>query len=237
MRWLLTVILVLSLALGVMACEEEEEGEATATVVEPTATVVEPTATVVEPTATPVEEGVVPEGWERHTTANIQVDLPETWDAFDPTEETLDTVREALATFNPDFAALFEQTVSLELLEFLAFDTESVEFVNNLNLIRQESPLPLTVPAAIAQAETMYSDLGITVLATDSDLTIGGLKAGSIQVSMSFGPYEVREVQYIVLPKPDLFFVLTFSANADDFDALELPFEQMAKSFRVLESR
>jgi len=242
MRCLLAVILVLSLALSATACEEEEQAGATATPAQATATPTEATATPVEPTVTPVEptptpvEAAVPEGWERHTMARFQIDLPQTWDAWDPTQETLDTIVQELGSLNPEFAALFEQTATTAPVEFLAIDTESVEFLDNLNIIRYEGSVPPTVPVAIAELEGYYADLGVTVLATDSDLTIGGEEAGSIQISITLGPYETREVQYFVLLQPNLMYILTFSAGPENFDALEPLFEQMAESFRVLES-
>lgn len=242
MRWLLTVILVLSLALSASACEEEEQTEATATPVEATASPTEATATPVEPTVTPVEptptpaEATVPEGWERHSTVHFQIDLPQTWDVWDPTQETLDAMVEELRSLNPEFAALFEQTATTAPIEFFAFDTESVEFLDNINIIRYEGAVPPTVSVAIDELEDYYADLGVTVLATDSDLTIGGEEAGSIQISMTFGPYEAREVQYFVLLQPDLLYILTFSAGPENFDVLEPLFKQMAESFRVLQS-
>ena len=59
------------------------------------------------PTRTPTP--VVPGEWVRHTTARIQIDLPETWEAWDPSEEALEAILEELSGLDPAFAALVEE--------------------------------------------------------------------------------------------------------------------------------
>jgi hypothetical protein len=212
-----TLVCVAFLGVAAIACGEGEEGPSPPS----------PTPTAV----------LVREGWLRHTTAGFQVDLPKTWDAFDLTEEDFEAIVERLSSWKPAFASLFERVVAPEVYEFFACDSESVDFVNNLSIMRVEEPSPITLPALIMQLEDFLPDVGITVLATDPDLTIGGVEAGSIQASTTFGPYDVRQVQYIVRAKPDLWFGLMLSASADDFDALEPVFGEIAESFRVLELR
>jgi hypothetical protein len=223
-RWVLAAAALIAAFLLATACagqEEEQEGGAT--------------ITPVNLTATPVE-AVLPEGWERHTTANIQVDLPETWDAWELTEETFEAVREVLRNVNPAFASQVEKTLSPEVSEFFAYDTESEEYITNLTVVRQELPFPTTVPAAIAELESLLSSWGLTVLATDSDLTIGGLNAGKITVSMAFDSDEVTQAQYMVQLKPNVVWGLMISAHSDDFDTLEPLFDAIAETFRILES-
>lgn len=237
MRWsaLLVLPAVLVLAAGAVACGGG--GGTPPASPTPMEAAASPTPA---PTATPAPSptplgGAVPEGSQRHTTANIQIDLPQTWDTFDPTEETVDAILEAVRNLNPEFASVAEQGLMQVGTEIFAFDTESVEFLNNLRVARGESPLPATVPMLLFQIESQLADLGISVLSTDSALTIGGLQTGRIDYSVSAGPFEVRGVQYLVFPDPNVTFFLTFSTIADDFDRLAPLFEQMAQSFRVLE--
>lgn len=240
MKWFAALVFPLALlALGV-ACEEEEEEAATATP-SPAATAAaspettpspEPTLTS-EASITPVE-AMIPEGWERHTIANFQIDLPDSWDTFDLTEESFDAMLEELRNWNPEAASLAEEWLTPELFEFFAFDTESVGYITNLGILRQESPLPITIAALIAEIENGYTAMGVAVLGSDSDLTIGGLRAGRFTASMPSDSGQIMQVYYVVLAKPNLVFGLVFST--DQLGASEPVFEQMAESFRVLGS-
>jgi len=166
----------------------------------------------------------------------MQIDVPETWETFDLTQESIDTILEELRSLNPEFASVTEQALRQAGIEVFAFDAQSVELLNNFSILSQEFPLPLTVPAIIEQSEAEFADLGITVLAADSSLTIGGMRAGSLHSSWALGPIQIRQVAYLVLPEPNVAFFLTLTTTPDDFDALEPLFTQMAESFRVLDS-
>lgn len=185
-----------------------------------------------EPTVT-AAQGTSPEGWERHATANFQIDLPDTWDTFDLTEESYEAILEELGNWNPEAASLLEEWLTPDLFEFFAFDTESVGYITNLGILRQESPLPMTIPALIAEIENGYTALGVAVLGSDSGLTIGGLEAGRFRASIPSDSTQIMQLYYVVLAKPNLVFGLVFST--DQFDTSEPVFEQMADSFRVLE--
>ncbi len=128
----------------------------------------------------------------------------------------------------------------MEETEFAAFDTQSPEGFNPFGIGLEEFPSPVTVGEIISFVENQAADMGLTVLATDSALTIGGLRAGRFDIlhpASALGyPSEIRGIQYIVMPDPYVQFILDYAIDADDYDALNPVFEQIAQSFRVLNS-
>ena len=184
--------------------------------------------------------GTVPKGWERHRTANFQIDLPETWVFFDPTQQTYEALLEMLRRQAPELVSRAEEYVApnLDEIALFAFDTESVDILHNLVISFQEQPSPITLPLLINQLEAAWSaDPGRRLVSSDSDLTVGGLSAGRVVLSMTANRSDVILVEYFVLSEPTAAFILTFASGTSSFERLEPVFEQIAQSFRVLESR
>lgn len=188
---------------------------------------------------TPFQETVA-EGWERHRTTSFQIDLPSNWRALDLTEESLEAVRGILAEemqgLDPNLVAFVLQFLTSELVRFVAFDTRSVGLPSTVGVLRAKAPYAVTVPEMIAAFEGAATEvLDGTVLASETDLTIGGLKAGSVQVLLTMGDISVAEAQYVVLPEPTVVFTLGFITLPEDFAEIEPVLRQIAKSFRVLD--
>jgi len=195
----------------------------------------EPATTGPTGTTTPtLVAPMVPEGWERHITANFQIDLPETWEAQDLTVLPFEVLLEAVSL---DFrwAALIEQ-FQPESFPFFAIDAESEEKITNLSIMLRDDPIPTTISALIGGTEDLFRGTGIQVPATDSGLTIGGLEAGSMRASAPTGFFRSELVNYFVQLSPTVVYSLVFATGADEFPALEPVFEQIAESFRVLDS-
>ncbi len=173
-------------------------------------------------------------------TASFQIDLPKTWEAFDLTEESIEAIGEVLGALDPELAAQFEQVVAGDF-DFAALDTESMLVLTNLTIFRSEAagPIPVSDVVAFTESEEGRKELaeqGFTVLSTDSTLTIGDLRAGRILVSFTLGPVEGRQVRYMVQAEPTVIVQVVFATGADEFDELESLFEEIAASFRVLDS-
>ena len=183
--------------------------------------------------------GMVPEGWERHRTAKIQIDLPETWVFFDPIEQTYEAFLEMLRRQSPELVSRAEKYIApnLEEIEVFAFDTESVNILDNLAIGFQELLFPTALPTLVNQLEAGWlADPGHRLVSSESDLTVGGLSAGRLVGSASANLSDLMQVQYVLLSEPSTAFILVFASGADSFERLEPVFEEIAQSFRVLDS-
>jgi hypothetical protein len=191
-----------------------------------------------EPTPSPTPAPAA--GWTRHTTAGFEIDLPDTWETWEPTAEGTQEVIQALEASDPDLAEALRQLTSEEALDetFAAFDTESgAQFLTNFSVYEQESPIPMTVRASVSEGEAQVEELGGTLVASDANLSIGGARAGRIEYSLTCscgeGPeVELVEVYYVVLPEPTHGFLLAFASSAADYPAMEPVFVQIAESFQ-----
>lgn len=192
----------------------------------------------VSPEPTPEATAAPAPGWTRRAAADFEIDLPENWETWDPSKETLEAVFQVVETKNPELAGTAQEFFESqpEGLGFAAIDTQSpAGFLRSLNVIKQELPGPTTIKAAISDSEDVLTDLGLSVVSTDTGLSIGGARAGRIVTEGDLGTGAFREAQYIILPEPTIAFILTFGTALDDFDGLEPTFRQIADSFRVTE--
>ncbi len=177
-------------------------------------------------------------GWTRYTTDDFEIDLPDTWQTWDPTEESVDVIVAQVEERAPQLADPVEELLRNEEAPgwaLAAIDTGSpAGLLRSFNVLEQDLEAPTTVRQIIAGSEEVLPDLGATLLSSDADLQIRGLRAGRIELALT-GASGSRQLQYLVMPDPTRAFNLVFTTSPEDYAALEPTFEQIAGSFQVKE--
>jgi hypothetical protein len=206
---------------------------------EPTATLM-PTDTP-SPTLSPTPEyTATPSGWSKHTTAEFEIWLPESWRQWEITEETIPLIHEALLLANPAMAEMFAQAMmqpgAVDMFKMYAYDTRGRGA--NLNVTGKALPLPVTIAQLMPQMEASYQAMQVKNLSIEGDLEINGNPAGRIEfdIATAAGGGEtetLRTLQYIVL-SDTAFYAITCGALADEFEENREIFERIMHSFALL---
>lgn len=179
-----------------------------------------------------------PEGWVRHTAGEIEIWLPNGWEEWEVTKDTLDIVIEALQEMNSQFVGvieeLLEQPEMMETLRLFAFDTEGMGA--QMNITADTLPIPININDFGLIMIQLYEELG----AQDISITIveiNGLKAALIQYDLpmeipEYGTFISKNIQYFVL-KGQIAYGITFSTDPQEFPTLLPTIEQIVNSFRI----
>ncbi len=229
-------ILPLSLALLALACGLISAPEPTAT---PTETLAPTASGSLTPraTATPTEPPTP--DWQRHERDGFEIWLPETWESFPLDREALELMMDIWEATNPRVAEYVDFALQAGLHEqigFWAIDTESKQFVSNVNI--------MSVPMAVSPSLYVTSISGelertdATIVSTADSLEIGGLPAARIEYQMpvelpSSGLIVATGVQYAISTDSNT-YVLTFTAAQEQTSEMAPIFEMSANSFRIL---
>lgn len=153
-------------------------------------------------TPTPASPTPVPEGWRVEMGDGFTIALPERWQAVDVTAEgieaILDKVRELDDEWARNMSAMLSDKAAAESMKFWAFDPQPAGAgFASVNVTRGDLPFAVDASAAAAQLEATYERIGLEILSTDEDLTIGGLDAARLSVRTPMGALSMRQVQYV----------------------------------------
>jgi len=191
------------------------------------------------PLATPtITHTPTPEGWAKHTAGEIEIWLPNGWEEWEVTEDTLAIVYEAIQEMDSQFAdameVMLEQPEMMESLRLLAIDTEGEGA--QMNITEDTLPIPLSVNDFASIMIPVYEELGAQNISTRTP-EINGMKAAQIQYDLpmqipGYGTFILKNIQYIVL-KGQKAYVITFSTDQQEFPTLLPTIEQIANSFRI----
>jgi hypothetical protein len=191
-----------------------------------------PTVPVASPT---------PNGWEEHTTAELSIALPATWQTLTVTTASLQQTFDDFQKTNPQFARLIGSSQALQGVSLWAFNSGSANptFTDNLNIRRsplngqQVNKMQDVVDAVLPT----YQQQGFRGIQSESDLTINGHPAARLTYTFDVNDANgtkmtVEGSQYIVLTDADL-WILSYTLGPGQTAALGPVVEQSAQSFKV----
>lgn len=185
------------------------------------------------------------EGWQLFDKPEdgFAIALPPTWTQIDVDQATLDETLSELRGSNPELADVVSGQMSAilanDLIKFWGFDVSPEGAGVNLNLIRQDIPIAVTLDdymeVNVQQIEALpYIKAPVAQEAT----TLGGQEGSRLQYdqTLQFGDQSVTQTvtQYITVTD-DAAYVLTFTALPQQIPAGEPVFEQIAQSFSLAE--
>ena len=179
-----------------------------------------------------------PEGWVKHTAGKIEIWLPNSWEEWEVTEDTLAIVNEALQEMTPQYAdfmkEMLEQPEMMEALRIFAVDTEGEGA--NMNITEETLPIPLNINDFVSMMVQVYEELGAENISTRI-LELNGMKAAQAQYDLpiqvsGYGTIVFRDVQYVVL-KGQKVYVISFTTDPQEYPTLLPTIEQIANSFRI----
>lgn len=230
-------VLALSMALLSPAC-------ALITTSEPIET---PSATPAPtPTNTPTPRAMVTlteppaPDWQRHETDGFEIWLPVTWESLPVEREALELIIDMWETTNPrvaEYVDFFLQAGLYEEIGFWAMDTESTQFVSNVNIM--SVPVPVSPALYVTSISSELERVVATIISTAESLDINGLPAARIEYHMpmelpSSGVMVATGVQYAVSADSST-YVLTFTTAEEQTIEMAPIFEMSANSFRIFE--
>lgn len=193
------------------------------------------------PIATPTSDGITTEnrtatseGLVLHTTRNIEIALPVTWEAAQSNEEEFDDLIGDLEGSYPELVDVAQGSLSAGNLEFYAQTTEDMRF-DHVIIARIDFPFDVPMSAILSEMESQVASFGVTILETDSSLEINGLVAGRIHASETLDSLSIEQLMYVVESRADSLYALTFTSEADGFERTAILFDRIAKSFNVTE--
>lgn len=232
---LLAVFLAVLLAVQLAGCRSRPR---------PTPTVVptlSPMPTVTASVATPLPVATTPAGWVEHQTAQLSIWLPIDWEVLDLSSGDLQAIFARLEQSNPNLARIIGGPENLQGTLFWGVrqTPAMATFADNLNIRRAslDGQRLASMADVVNPVVAQYRELGFTVIASDTNLTIGGHMAAQIVYRFPFylldgGQTSVEGRQYLIVTPTDL-WILSFSASPDTVMALTPVFERSAQSFRV----
>ncbi len=178
--------------------------------------------------------------WQRHETDGFEIWLPGTWESLPLEREALELIIDMWETTNPrvaEYVDFFLQAGLYEQIGFWAMDTESTQFVSNVNIM--SVPEPVSPALYVTSTRSELERAGATIVSTSESLDINGLPAARIEYHMpmelaSSGVMVATGVQYAVSGGSRT-YVLTFTAAEEQTNEMAPIFEMSANSFRILE--
>lgn len=230
------------------ACAEEEETETTQ--VKETATVEEVTSPMPEPTDTREPPTLAPptatfatadrtSGWQRYQTAELEIDLPNNWEVWDPGGEDVTDFLTRLAEIASEFTSIPE---NMDLEQFgrnlvlFAIDIEAEGYLTNVQIVQMPFPVDVTVEEALPiMGEIAVEDWGATDISSPSFVEVGDYSAGVLEATVPWGTLgQLRYRLYLVVIEPRLAYVFNFAARPDEREDYSLLFDDIVASFRYL---
>lgn len=162
--------------------------------------------------------------------------VPDTWATYDPSRDSEDQFRAALAATHPDFAHVMDGPLAVSgnglELSLVAFDRAApVSSPTTFNMLSQHIATSTEIAAQGTLIQRQLSARGHTIVSMDSALTIGGFPAGRYESRFDDSGIRLAGVQYVILPEPDIAFIMTFVTTEEHFATASPTFEQIAGSF------
>jgi hypothetical protein len=200
-----------------------------------------------EPTATPSQapsptSTSTPSGWKQIVVpGEFEIWLPEQWEQWEVTEETLQLIIETVKEIYPQLSEVISTTLrqsggsgGVEVPRFLAIDIESGD---TMNIGVETLPVPLSINDLIILLELTYGQLDVQNVSIHS-LDLNNMKAAQVQFDLPMdvpgeGTVTFKYVQYVIL-KGQKMYVMTFTTDRQRIDDILPIFGQIANSFRVI---
>jgi hypothetical protein len=182
------------------------------------------------------------EAWQEYEDEALSIRMPGDWRAEPP--EAVDTALSTLQRNNPDLGGFLQGAGSATGLAFSASGSAgSMQgFADNLTIRRTalDGQDQEELPGIAATVAAQYRQLGFEDVDTTTGLEIGGLPAALVAYRFSASqedgdPIALGGLQVLVAAPADL-WILTYTAQDDQFAALRTVFEESARSFRVRKS-
>lgn len=187
---------------------------ATASVATVAATETPSMVAVITPPAT---DAPLPEGWQRHSTQYLQIDLPGSW--------------EVLNVPNPSMGPT---VIGGGRNVLIAHAPESLgDIPRLLELARAAVAEGITVEELLDRVKADVEAEGGSVNSINSSLTLGGYEAGSVDYSKTEQAGTIHGIVYVMLFPPDEAYFVHFLTSEGDFLTAAPLFEMIADNFRV----
>jgi hypothetical protein len=229
------LIILASLALVSLGCNF-------VTVIEPTATPEPPTPTFTstpepKPTATPTATQQVyeiPADWKLFSSERVEVWLPGDYIGGN-LEEDLPVVLAELRSLGGDYEGMADQIEqNPDLYEMIVYAPMAGGggFLTNFTLARTDTLPSIPLETLMSVLESSFSEEFTVLESTIVDL--GNYQAGRIMLQMSVYGITSQSISYIISTGGDV-WVLTYTAEVNDFTGLLDTFETSARSFRIIQ--
>jgi basic membrane protein A len=189
------------------------------------------------PTPTPPVAIDIPEGWVLYIAGDLALALPERWQAIDVTEEGVEAIFDTASALNEEWAqnltAMFSAEAMKDKLKFWALDPKLAgSGFATVNVTQDAMPFALDAETLAGQLESVYEQMGLTVLAVEKDLEINGLDAARATIEAGVGPFTVRQDQYILVQDTDI-WILTLAVDQTAWEDYEPTFATIAQTFHL----
>lgn len=189
-------------------------------------------------TPTPVPTpSPTPEGWRRYMPSNVEIWLPDTWEAIDRSTMFMQQGLELWLEDNPKARTLVE-TIDFEQLEewliLLAFDAEAGSYPSTLTLLEEEYISPDPLPVYVQQVADLLEGAGMKVIQMQTEPTVGGKEQARLVYEGKIGETTLVGIQVYIRLRND-FYVLTMSTDEASYAVQRLVFDQIVESFRASE--
>jgi hypothetical protein len=210
----------------------------------PTITLTPTPTTTLTPIASPTLEFTpTPEGWSKRTAKEIEIWLPDKWQEWEITPESIQTILKLLKQVSPTLAQQLEtalkQPDTMMSMRMYAFDKGNSGA--SMNIVEMELPeelsqLPISLSMMMPEFEKMYKNIGAQNISSETGIEINGMDAARVSLDMPIqisgnGKVTIGMIQYLVLFDKH-FYGITFS-DLKGSDQTHSVFEQIVNSFRV----
>ncbi len=186
------------------------------------------------PTAIPID---VPEGFVDTAGTGFRLAVPAAWQAIPVDKEGVQALLDAMKMLNAEWAQSASSMVTSEAmqesLKLMAMGSEPAGAGYPFVIVQMETTLLPTTPGAlVSQMESVYGQLGLTVVETTPDLDINGLSGGRVTVRANVGELSVLESQYLLVDGKNV-WILTMGVDETAYSDYEPTFQLIAESFRL----
>ncbi len=179
----------------------------------------------------------LPQGWIDYGTGGFHVALPEAWEVIDIDQEGIEVIFDRLKGLDDKWAQSVTDMISSEQagesfkLWAMSPEPAGVGFPT-LNVQFQTMPVAMEVFPLMYQLEAMYEQMGIEVITLEPERHINGLNAGRISLRYTYGPFSMRNYQYVFADGRDL-WILNMVVDETEWSDYEPIFAQIGGTFRL----
>lgn len=172
-------------------------------------------------------------GWERFSTRDFEIWLPERYDGGSPGQE-IEVIAEQLSQMGPSFQEVAEALrEDPNLIALWMFDTEAETsgFVTNVNLTEEQVSETITVIDYMAAAQDILPE-EYQVVGQEVVSLAAYPQAGRLFIDTVVAGTQIKEVLYVIKEGTQM-YLITYATIADEFEGRLPTFELSAETFRL----